>query len=163
MVTPTLFAKYKDAQDFVDSDPGELEEIIRSTGFFRNKARHIRACCQQLVADHDGQVPRTMSALNVLPGVGRKTANVVLGNAFNINEGVVVDTHVSRLAARLGMSTHTDPVKIEADLTRLIPQKDWALISHLLIWHGRRCCKARQPDCANCELREFCPKLGLYV
>jgi endonuclease III len=157
LVTPQLFSHYKTTQDYANSETAELEEIIRSTGFFRNKAKNIRACCQQLVANHQGQVPRTMAELNVLPGVGRKTANVVLGNAFGINEGVVVDTHVSRLAARLGLTKQKDPVKIEVELMRLIPQDDWALLSHLLIWHGRRRCKARNPDCANCELRQLCP------
>jgi endonuclease-3 len=160
MVTPRLFAKYKTARDYANSELPELEEIIRSTGFFRNKAKNIRACCRQLVANHRGEVPQTMEELYVLPGVGRKTANVVLGNAFNINEGVVVDTHVSRLAARLGMTRQKDPVKIEKDLMKLIPREDWALLSHLLIWHGRRRCKARNPDCPHCELQKLCPSFG---
>jgi endonuclease-3 len=160
LVTPKLFAKYRTADDFANSNLTELEEIIRSTGFFRNKAKNIRACCRQLAANHGGKVPRTMGELYVLPGVGRKTANVVLGNAFGLNEGVVVDTHVSRLAARLGMTRQKDPVKIEADLMKLILQHDWALLSHLLIWHGRRRCKARNPDCPNCELKKLCPSFG---
>ncbi|MDR0534231.1 MAG: endonuclease III [Verrucomicrobiales bacterium] len=160
MVTPKLFAKYKTARDYANSELPELEDIIRSTGFFRNKAKNIRACCRQLVANHRGEVPQTMEELYVLPGVGRKTANVVLGNAFNINEGVVVDTHVSRLAARLGITRQKDPVKIEKDLMKLIPREDWALLSHLLIWHGRRRCKARNPDCPHCELQKLCPSFG---
>ncbi|MDR1304708.1 MAG: endonuclease III [Verrucomicrobiales bacterium] len=162
LVTPRLFAKYRTARDFADSDPAELENLIRSAGFFRNKARNIRACCRRLVADHAGQVPLTMSALHALPGVGRKTANVVLGNAFGLNEGVVVDTHVSRLAARLGLTRQTNPVKIETDLMQLVPRNDWALLSHLLIWHGRRRCKARKPDCGNCELKKLCPGCGRF-
>ncbi|MDR1190571.1 MAG: endonuclease III [Verrucomicrobiales bacterium] len=158
MVTPALFAKYRTAQEFADSDPVELENLIRSAGFFHTKARHIRECCRLLVADHDGRVPRAMEELRALPGVGRKTANVVLGNAFGLNAGVVVDTHVARLSARLGMTRQTDPVKIEVDLMKLTPRDDWALLSHLLIWHGRRRCKARRPDCANCELRKICPR-----
>jgi endonuclease-3 len=160
LVTSKLFAKYRTADDFANCDLAELEEIIRSTGFFRNKAKNIRACCRLLAANHEGKVPRTMDELQVLPGVGRKTANVVLGNAFGLNEGVVVDTHVSRLAARLGLTRQRNPVKIEADLMKLVPRHDWALLSHLLIWHGRRRCKARNPDCPNCELRNFCPSFG---
>jgi endonuclease-3 len=140
----------------------ELFRVCRSasTGFFRAKAKNIRACCRDLVALHDGEVPRTMDALTALAGVGRKTANVVLGNAFDIQVGVVVDTHVQRLSARLGLTKNTDPIKIEQDLMKLVPQEKWALFSHWLIWHGRRRCYARKPDCPGCELREICPSAG---
>jgi endonuclease III len=135
----------------------ELEQDIRRIGFFRNKAKNIQACCKALLEKHGGKVPQTMEELTDLAGVGRKTANVVLGNAFNTNVGVVVDTHVARLSERLGLSRETSPEKIEADLQKLIPQNDWTLFSHLLIWHGRRRCYARNPDCVNCELKHLCP------
>jgi endonuclease-3 len=134
-----------------------LESIVRSTGFFRNKAKNIRAMAAELLAKHKGQVPDTLEALAVLPGVGRKTANVVLGNAFAKNEGVVVDTHVGRLSQRLGLTKFPDPVRIEKDLMKLFPRESWTDFSHWLIFHGRRRCAARKPDCANCELRDFCP------
>jgi endonuclease-3 len=157
MVTPSLFQKYRAAQDFAEAPPGALEAAIKSTGFYRNKARSIRAACRALVEKHGGEVPRTMEALVQLEGVGRKTANVVLGNAFGLAEGIVVDTHVARLSGRLGLTENTAPEKIEADLQRLVPRADWTLVSHLLIWHGRRRCGARKPDCAGCEVKTLCP------
>jgi endonuclease-3 len=157
MVTPVLFAKYPHARALADARQEEVEEIIRSTGFFRNKAKSLIGMAQAVVAEHKGEIPATMDALVALPGVGRKTANVVLGNAFAINAGIVVDTHVARLSARLGLTRHTDPVKIEQDLMALTPQDDWALLSHLLIFHGRRICIARKPKCGECVLAELCP------
>jgi endonuclease III len=160
LVTADLFRKYRSAADYANAAPAELEEDIRTTGFFRNKARSIRACCQALVERHGGNVPSSMEELIQLDGVGRKTANVVLGNAFNVNVGVVVDTHVARLAQRLGLTRESDPVRIEADLMRLVPRAQWALFSHWLIWHGRRRCGARKPDCAGCEIAKLCPSAG---
>ena len=158
IVTRTLFSKYKSPADFLAVGLHELENDIRSTGFYRNKARSIRGMAQALIADHGGAVPRTMQELVKLPGVGRKTANVVLGNAFGINVGVTVDTHVTRLSNRLGLTDHvTDAVKIEHDLMPLVPQKDWALWSHLLIYHGRAVCTARNPKCAQCPILTECP------
>lgn len=161
MVTPVLFAKYPDAQALADARQEDVEEIIRSTGFFRNKAKSLIGMAQAVVADHEGEVPATMDALVALPGVGRKTANVVLGNAFAINEGIVVDTHVARLSGRLGLTRHADPVRIEQDLMALTPQDDWALLSHLLIFHGRRICIARKPKCGECVLAELCPSASM--
>ncbi len=160
MVTAELFRKYRTAADYANADPAELEQAIKTTGFYRSKARSIQACCRALVERHGGQVPRTMEALTALEGVGRKTANVVLGNAFGLNEGIVVDTHVARLARRLGLSAHTDAAKIEQDLMRLVPRADWTMFSHWLIWHGRRRCFARKPDCAHCEIAKLCPSAG---
>jgi endonuclease-3 len=157
LVTETLFKKYPAARDFAQAPPGALEEDIKSTGFYRNKAKNIRAACRALVEKHGGEVPRTMDQLVALDGVGRKTANVVLGNAFGLAEGIVVDTHVARLALRLGLTRNTAPERIEADLQKLVPPEDWTLASHLLIWHGRRRCGARRPDCAGCEIRGLCP------
>ena len=157
LVTPALFRTCRTAADYVALPAGQLEELIQSTGFFRAKAKNIRACCAALVERHGGEVPRTMDALTALAGVGRKTANVVLGNAFGINVGVVVDTHVARLSQRLGLTKQTTPEKIEQDLMKLIPRGQWALFSHWLIWHGRRRCMARNPDCPGCELRSLCP------
>ena len=156
-VTESLFAKYRTAEDYADSNPDELEEDIRPTGFYRNKARSLRGMASALVEEHGGEVPRTMSELVALPGVGRKTANVVLGNAFGTNEGIVVDTHVRRVSGRLGLTESRDPVKIEQELMRLVPEGDWTIFSHLLILHGRRTCKARKPDCPNCILNDICP------
>ena len=156
-VTPDLFAKYPDAVAFAEADITELEEAVRSTGFYRNKAKNIQAACRALVERHGGRVPRTMAELTALAGVGRKTANVVLGNAFGLNEGLVVDTHVCRLAERLKLTPETDPEKIERDLMQLVPREDWTLFSHWLIWHGRRRCRARKPDCPRCEIRALCP------
>ena len=157
LVTPALFARYPDAAAMAQARQPELEDLIRSTGFFRNKARNLIALAQALVAEHGGQVPRTMEQLRVLPGVGRKTANVVLGNAFGIDEGITVDTHVARLSGLLGLTRHTDPVKIERDLVALVPTKDWTAVSHLLITHGRRICIARRPKCGECVLADLCP------
>ena len=160
IVTKALFRRCRTARDFAEIAPEELEALINSTGFFRAKAKNIRACCAELVARHGGKVPRSMDELTHLAGVGRKTANVVLGNAFNENVGVVVDTHVSRLSQRLGLTRETTPEKIEQDLMRLIPREQWALFSHWLIWHGRRRCTARKPDCTECELAALCPSAG---
>ena len=160
LVTAELFKKYRSAAQYANADLTGLEEDIKTTGFFRNKSKNIKTCCRTLVDKHAGQVPMTMEALIELGGVGRKTANVVLGNAFDINIGVVVDTHVTRLSRRLGLTKQTDPVKIEQELMRLVPQGQWALFSHWLIWHGRRRCSARKPDCENCEIRRLCPSAG---
>lgn len=157
LVTPNLFAKYPTAADYADADVSELEEDIRPTGFFRNKAKSLQGMARALVEDHGGEVPRTMEELVALPGVGRKTANVVLGNAFSIDEGVVVDTHVRRLSNRLGFTTKQDPEKIERDLMETVPKNDWTVFSHLLILHGRAVCKARKPDCEDCTLNDLCP------
>ena len=156
LVTKRLFLKYPDARAFAHAKLAELEEDVKSTGFFRMKARALLEMSQDIVAKHGGEVPRTMEELIELRGVGRKTANVVLGNAFGI-PGVVVDTHVKRLSARLGFTKETDPVKIEADLSRLFPRRWWTLASHLLILHGRRTCQARKPDCPGCAVRDLCP------
>jgi endonuclease-3 len=161
LVTPTLFSRYPTPFELARADPGEVEEIIKSTGFFRNKAKSLIGMAQAVVADHNGEIPRTMEELRRLPGVGRKTANVVLGNAYNINEGVTVDTHVARLSGLLGLSVEQDPVKIEQDLMRLFPQEDWGLLSHLLIFHGRQVCIARRPRCAECVLARLCPSARL--
>jgi endonuclease-3 len=157
VVTEDLFKKYRTAADFANTEVSELEKDISRIGLFRNKAKSIRACCKLLVAQHHGEVPRTMEELTALPGVGRKTANVVLGNAFDLQEGVVVDTHVARLSERLGLTKEIKPEKIEADLMKLIPRQDWTMFSHWLIWHGRRRCFARNPQCGECEVRELCP------
>ena len=157
-VTPALFARCPDAASLAAISQKELEKIIHSTGFYRAKARSLRSCATSLMAAHQGKVPRTMEALHKLAGVGRKTANVVLGNAFGLAEGVVVDTHVGRLSRRMGLTRHLDPVKVESALVRLIPKEDWTLVSHLLIAHGRKRCNARKPDCAQCELRKVCPQ-----
>jgi endonuclease-3 len=161
-VTETLFAKYRTADDYADSAPDELEEDIRPTGFYRNKARSLRGMARALVEEHGGEVPRTMTELVALPGVGRKTANVVLGNAFGIDEGIVVDTHVRRVSNRLGLTETQDPLKIEQDLMRVVPEEDWTIFSHLLIFHGRRVCKARKPDCPDCVLNDICPSAHKY-
>jgi endonuclease-3 len=160
-VTPALFARCPNATALASISQAELEKMIHSTGFYRAKARSLRSCAASLVADHQGEVPRTMEALHRLAGVGRKTANVVLGNAFGVAEGVVVDTHVGRLSRRMGLTRQHDPVKVESALVRLIPKKDWTLASHLLISHGRKRCNARKPDCANCEIKALCPKRGV--
>jgi endonuclease-3 len=163
LVTAELFRHYRSAADYANAPLAELETAIKSTGFFRNKAKHIQTCCRKLVERHGGAVPRTLDELTALDGVGRKTANVVLGNAFDLNVGVVVDTHVSRLAQRLGLTDETDAVKIEQALIPLVPQEQWTLFSHWLIWHGRRRCNARKPDCAACELGELCPQVGVMA
>jgi len=162
-VTPALFARCPTASALASISQTELEKMIHSTGFYRAKARSLRSCAASLVADHQGEVPRTMEALHRLAGVGRKTANVVLGNAFGLAEGVVVDTHVGRLSRRMGLTRQQDPVKVESALVRLIPKKDWTLASHLLISHGRKRCNARKPDCAHCEIRNLCPARGVTL
>jgi endonuclease III len=160
MVTPALFARYPGSAAFAAAEPSELEEMIRSTGFFRNKARSIIACCRQLVEKHDGRVPATMEELVPLPGIGRKTANVILGNAFGV-PGIPVDTHVTRLSLRMGLTEATDPVKIEQDLARLVPKREWTMFGHRMIFHGRQVCFARKPLCEQCTLAGVCPKVGV--
>jgi endonuclease-3 len=163
MVTPKLFARYRTAADFAKGPQETLEELIRSTGFFRNKAKSIRAAAAAIERQHDGNVPNTMEALHALPGVGRKTANVVLGNAFGKDEGIVVDTHVARLSQRLRLTKQTDAEKIETDLMKLVPRKHWTMWSHWLIWHGRRRCFARKPDCHQCEILRLCPSGKVFI
>ena len=163
MVTPKLFARYRTAADFARVPQETLEQEIRSTGFFRNKAKSIRAAAAAIEEQHSGEVPDTMEALNALPGVGRKTANVVLGNAFGKDEGVVVDTHVARLCQRLRLTKQTDAEKIEADLMKIVPRQHWTLWSHWLIWHGRRRCFARKPDCHQCEILRLCPSGKVFI
>lgn len=157
MVTPTLFARYPTAVELAAARPEDVEDIIRSTGFFRNKTRSLLGMAQALVADHDAQVPSTMDALQKLPGVGRKTANVILGNAFGKNDGVVVDTHVARLSRLLKLTQEKEPLKIEQDMMALFPRAAWTLLAHLLIFHGRQVCIARRPRCEVCTLQEVCP------
>ena len=159
LVTAELFKNFQSAKDFAAAPLADIEDAVKSTGFFRNKAKNIKACCAALVERFGGEVPRTMDELHALAGVGRKTANVVLGNAFGINVGVVVDTHVTRLSNRLGLAKGADAVKLERDLLPLVPPSQWAFFSHWLIWHGRRRCVARQPDCANCEIQKLCPQI----
>jgi endonuclease-3 len=160
-VTPLVFRTYPTAQSLADANPEQLEEIIKSTGFFRNKTKSLIALGKALVERHGGEVPDSMALLVKLPGVGRKTANVILGNAFSKNEGVVVDTHVGRLSARLGLTRQTDPVKIEQELMPLFPQEEWAMVAHVLIFHGRRVCFARSPQCEKCTLSEICPSSAI--
>jgi len=162
-VTPMLFAKYRTARDYAEAAPATLESLIRSTGFFRSKTRSIQGAAAAIVAEHGGRVPDTMEALHRLPGVGRKTANVVLGNAFGKEEGIVVDTHVVRLSGRLRLTRQTDPEKIERDLMKLVPRKHWTDWSHWLIWHGRRRCFARKPDCHRCEIFQLCPSGKILI
>ena len=157
IVTKSLFRKYPNPQAFANASQVEMERDVRQTGFFRNKAKAVIACSKAIVERHGGEVPRTMEELTSLPGVGRKTANVVLGNAFKIAVGVVVDTHVTRLSGRLGLTAHSEPEKIEQDLMKLIPQKEWTSFSHRLIYHGREICIARKPRCSECRLNELCP------
>ena len=157
IVTESLFQKYRSARDYAESDLETLTLDVRRIGLFRNKARNIQSCCRVLQEQHGGQVPPSMDALLALDGVGRKTANVVLGNAFGIESGIVVDTHVARLALRLRLTTHTQPEKIEQDLMQWVVPCNWTLFSHWLIWHGRRRCGARSPDCSGCEIRGLCP------
>jgi endonuclease-3 len=157
LVTPSLFAKYPTAKALAKAEQDDVEAIIRSTGFFRNKAKNLIGMARALMDRHHGEVPADMEELRVLPGVGRKTANVVLGNAFGMNEGVTVDTHVARLSKLLGLTRHTDPIKIETDLMALVPRQDWTIVSHLLIWHGRQVCIARRPKCGSCVLASLCP------
>jgi endonuclease-3 len=157
LVTPALFAAYPTPEALARARPEDVEAIIKSTGFFRNKTRSLIGMAQALVADHGCEVPRTMDQLRVLPGVGRKTANVILGNAYGINDGITVDTHVARLSRLLGLTGEDDPVKIEQDLMPLFPQEQWGLLSHLLIFHGRQICIARRPRCGECVLADLCP------
>src|SRR5262249_36293046 len=160
MVTPALFARYPDAEAFANANLRQLEKMIQSTGFFRNKAKNIKECCKTIVREHGGQVPGTLEELVKLPGIGRKTANVVLGDAFNV-PGITVDTHVLRLSRRLGLTKHTNPEKVERDLMALIPQAEWTTFSHRLIFHGRQVCFARKPNCEGCLMNSFCPKIGV--
>jgi endonuclease-3 len=162
-VTPALFARYPDPTALAHADPAELEPMIFSTGFYRMKARHLIGMAQRIVERHGGRVPETMEGLVDLPGVARKTANVVLGSALGKNEGIVVDTHVSRLAPRLGLTAHSDPVKIEQDLMQLLPRDQWSIFAHRLIWHGRRVCHAKQPNCDQCALAPLCPSAALVA
>jgi endonuclease-3 len=157
LVTPELFRRWPDAHALAAAKLSELEAVIRSTGFFRNKAKSLLGMARAVVADHDGRIPDTMEELRRLPGVGRKTANVVLGNAYGVNEGITVDTHVLRLSKLLGLTRHTNAEKVELDLMALIPRKDWTIVSHLLIWHGRRVCIANRPKCGECTLSRICP------
>jgi len=161
LVTPAFFARYPSPDDLARAEPAAVEDMIRSTGFFRNKTRSLIGMARALVGHHRGEVPHTMEELRVLPGVGRKTANVVLGNAYGINEGVTVDTHVTRLSRLLGLTRHDDPVKIEQDLMPLFPREDWAHLAHLLIFHGRQVCIARRPRCPECVLADLCPSAAV--
>jgi endonuclease-3 len=161
IVTADLFRKYKTPQDYLKVEQEELEQDIRSTGFYRNKAKNIQAACEKIVENFGGEIPQTMDELLTLNGVARKTANVVLGNAFGIASGVVVDTHVRRLSNRLGLTEQQDPVKIEKELNELVPKKNWVMFPHWIIWHGRAVCKARKPLCEECVLEDICPKIGV--
>ena len=156
MVTKNLFKKYKSASDWVNADLKEIESDIRSTGFFRNKALNIKGACTKIIEQYGGKVPGTMEELLTLPGVGRKTANCVLGDAFGV-PGITCDTHVIRLSRRLGLSENSDPVKLEFDLAEIVPRKNWTAFSHLLITHGRNACTARKPDCPKCPIAQHCP------
>jgi endonuclease-3 len=161
IVTEALFKKYRTAEDYAGAKLPELEQAIKTAGFYRNKAKNIQSAARSIVEKHGGKVPSTMEELVELGGVGRKTANVVLGNAFDIQLGIAVDTHVARLSYRFGFTSDTDPVKIEELLMKLVPQKQWTLVSHVIIWHGRRRCFARKPDCRNCEIFKLCPRVGV--
>lgn len=163
LVTQTLFRDFPSAEAYATAPQAKLERAIRSTGFFRNKAKSIRACCKALADEHGGQVPKDLDALVRLPGIGRKTANVVLGTAYGIPSGVVVDTHVGRLARRLGLSVHKDPDKVEQDLMACLPKKEWIDFSHRMIHHGRQVCSARKPNCDECSLNDICPRVGISV
>jgi len=163
MVTPGLFKKYRTAKDYASAPQAVLEKAIRSTGFYRNKAKSIRAAMGAIADEHGGKVPSTMEQLRELPGVGRKTANVVLGNAFHKNEGIVVDTHVTRLSQRLGLTKQKDAEKIERDLMKIVPREHWTDWSHWLIWHGRRRCYARKPDCSRCEVFRLCRSGKIFL
>ncbi len=155
MVTPGLFRRFPEAVDFMKADISEIEELIRSTGFFRNKARNIKACCEKLITEFNGEVPATMDELLSLPGVGRKTANVVLGEIFHV-PGIIVDTHAGRLSRRIGLTSNTDPVKVESDLMKIIPRDKWTVFSHWLVSHGRAVCQSRKPACDRCTIKPFC-------
>ncbi|HAC65310.1 MAG TPA: endonuclease III [Cyanothece sp. UBA12306] len=160
-VTPELFSRFPDALSLAKADREELEQLIRSTGFYRNKAKNIQGACQKIVTEFNGKVPKQMEQLLSLPGVARKTANVVLAHGFGINQGVTVDTHVKRLSGRLGLTKETNPVKIERDLMKILPQPDWENFSIRMIYHGRAVCSARKPDCGNCSLAHLCPSVDL--
>jgi len=162
-VTANLFRKYRKPQDYLQVEQAELERDIHSTGFFRNKAKSIQGACAKIVENFGGEIPQTMEELLILPGVARKTANVVLGNAFGIASGVVVDTHVMRVSQRLGLTENIVPEKIERDLNALVPRKDWIMFPHWLIWHGRKICQARRPKCEICVLENLCPKIGVLT
>lgn len=161
MVTPELFRRWPTPAHLARVPIEALESVIKSTGFYHNKAKNIKACCQALVEKHNGTVPQEMEQLVALPGVGRKTANVVLGSAFGLSTGVVVDTHVTRLSNRLGLTKHSDAVKIEQDLMQLLPQSEWVNFAHRMIYHGRQICVARKPKCPICSMQSFCPKIGV--
>jgi endonuclease III len=163
LTTPALFARYPTVEALAAAEQGELEELIRPTGFFRQKARYIRQAAQLLLENHGGEVPSEMDSLLKLPGVARKTANVVRGEIYGLADGVTVDTHVKRLSGRLGLTREIDPVKVERDLMAIIPRESWIEIAHLLIWHGRRICFARKPDCDNCPLNDICPSAELWL
>jgi endonuclease-3 len=160
LVTPALFKRFPDAHAFASADPDELERLVQTTGFFRNKARNILTCCRQIVERHGGEVPRTRDELVALPGVGRKTANVVLGNAFGV-PGLTVDTHFGRLVRRFGWTAEEDPVKVETEIAGLVPKKEWTIFSHRVIFHGRRVCHAKKPACGACGLAAWCPSFGV--
>ncbi len=162
MVTPALFARYKTAEDFANADENELSELIRSTGFYRNKTKNIIACGKKLAEDFNSIVPQTMEELLSLPGVGRKTANLVLGDSFGV-PGIVVDTHAGRLSRRMGFTKQTDPYKVELDLLRIIPEENQSMFCHQLVFHGRKYCDARRPKCAECPVRDVCPKIGVEI
>jgi len=161
IVTADLFRKYRNPQDYLNVPAEELEQDIRSTGFYRNKTKNIQGACEKIIKDFGGNVPKTMEELLTLNGVARKTGNVVMGNAFGVASGVVVDTHVKRISNLLGLTKEKNPVKIEQDLQKLVPKRDWVMFPHLIIWHGRRVCKARNPSCEECTLENICPKIGL--
>ena len=161
IVTAELFRRYPTAADLARAPLRSLEKLVKSAGFYRNKAKNIKGCCTALVERYDGEVPQDLEALVELPGVGRKTANVVLGTAFGLATGVVVDTHVSRISRRLGLTRQKDPVKIERDLIEHLPRKEWVMYSHRVIHHGRQVCKARKADCENCKLKDVCPRIGV--
>lgn len=161
LVTKNLFKKYRSARDYAQASLKALEKDIQSTGFFRNKAKNVQGCCRRLADEHDGQVPEDLDALVALPGIGRKTANVVLGTAYGLATGVVVDTHVGRISRRLGLTSQKDAVKVEQDLIRQIPKKEWIALSHRMIQHGRQTCAARKPKCDECSLESFCPRIGV--
>jgi endonuclease III len=163
MVTPKLFATYPAPADLADAKQEDVEELVKTTGFFRNKAKSLLGVSAAIESRHGGEVPSTLDELVVLPGVGRKTANVILGNAFDRNEGVVVDTHVARVSKRLGLTKHDDAVKIEQDLMKLFPREQWTLLAHLLIYHGRQICEARLPKCSSCPVADLCPSFGIGV
>jgi endonuclease III len=162
-VTPPLFARFPDAQSMAEANPTEIEDLVKSTGFFRNKAKNIQAAAQKIIREFDGAVPNTMAQLITLPGAARKTANVVLAHAYGINAGVTVDTHVKRLSNRLGFTAYDDPGKIEQDLMKILPQADWENWSIRLIYHGRATCDARKPDCASCFLADLCPSAAQLI